>query len=159
MNMTGFGSLKTPLDLLGKLERDLARFSANPADTDAAYDCFVVAYHLLEWKFPDAVAGYKTGRAALIQQEPLLTVAGHLANGAKHFEATRWNSVQDLIEVGTGSHWPRGYWPANYWPDGYWARPRLSIVLSATEAANLNVPALDALHTARKLFEFWSRHL
>lgn len=157
--MTGFGRLKTPRDLLGKLDRDLARLNADAADIDAAYDFFVTSYHLLDWKFPDTAAGYKTDRAELIKQEPLLTVARHLANGAKHFEATHWDSVQDIIQVGTGSHWPRGYWSPNYWPDGSWLRPRLSIVLTAREAVNFRMPALDALHTARKLFEFWARNV
>jgi hypothetical protein len=155
--MRGLGHLQTDRDLLGKLERDLARLNKNPADSDAAFDFFVAAFHLLDWKYPDTVAGHQARRQALIRSEPLLSIAGHIANGAKHFEATRWNSVQDVRQIGTGAHFAPGYWSPNHWPDGYWARPRLSIVLTPGEAANLGVPALDVLQSARKLYQFWQR--
>ncbi len=91
----GFGSLKSPPDLLRKIQHDFQRLRVAPADTYAAFDFFVSAYHLLDWLHPNDEAG----RFAEENSQPLLQVCSHIANGAKHFEATkaRHKSVQDVV--------------------------------------------------------------
>lgn len=50
--MEGVFSLKTPKDLLGKLQHDYERLKANRLDTYAAFDFFVTSEHLLDWIYP-----------------------------------------------------------------------------------------------------------
>jgi hypothetical protein len=87
--------LQTPLDLLRKMEHDFAQLEADPADAFAAFDFFVAAEHMVDWRYPspsDARA-----RAKIRSVDPGKTVSD-LANGAKHFEATasRHRSVTDV---------------------------------------------------------------
>ena len=46
---SGFFHLRTPEDLVLKLRREFDRLSANPADSDAAFNFFVTAIHVPEW--------------------------------------------------------------------------------------------------------------
>lgn len=96
----GFGSLRTPADLLGKLRRDLELLQRHPNDQDLNFNFFVTAYHMIDWVLP----GNKnqTKRKALENSEPLLQICSHLANGAKHFvaEAERHTSVSNVESGG-----------------------------------------------------------
>jgi len=91
----GFGSLKTPIDLLHKIQHDFLRLRDAPNDVYAAFDFYVSAYHMLDWLHPKDDAGRRAEEA----QYPLLQVCSHLANGAKHFEATakQHTSVNDVV--------------------------------------------------------------
>ena len=81
----GFSSkLQTPVDLLTKMEHDLARMNTDPNDPFAAFDFFVAAEHIVDWRYPTN-ADVAT-RKLIRSQDPMKTVS-HLANGAKHFEA------------------------------------------------------------------------
>ena len=80
----GFGTLKTPQDLLRKLRHDFGHMQSDPSDEYAAFDFFVSAYHMLDWLH----CKDKKAKAAEEKRTPLLQVCSHLANGAKHFEAT-----------------------------------------------------------------------
>jgi hypothetical protein len=76
-------ALQEPLDLLAKMEHDFARLQAQPDDPFAAFDFFVAAEHMPDWRYPsDPLA-----RSAIRKRDPGRTVS-HLASGAKHFEAT-----------------------------------------------------------------------
>jgi len=78
----GIFALRTAMDLFGKLERDLQRVKDNPADSYAAFDFFVTAYHLKEWKL-----GKKPFKTELLQPDKSTwAVCSQLANGSKHFE-------------------------------------------------------------------------
>src|SRR5690348_11422522 len=122
--MRGWATLQTPQDLARKVQRDLKRLESSPADVDAAFDFFLTAFHVLDWVHPDS----KAEQNRLRQTEPLLDIIGHLCNGAKHFEATRWNQVADLTS--RGRYWAPGYWARDFWPQNFWARKRLMIKLS-----------------------------
>ena len=51
MAFQGFSpQLQTAADLVAKLDRDLARMSAEPRDADAAFNFFVTADHVEEWR-------------------------------------------------------------------------------------------------------------
>jgi hypothetical protein len=154
--MRGWGELQTAEDLAGKVQRDFKRLQSSPRNVDAAFDFFVTAFHLLDWVHPDTDPNYQTGRMALRTQEPLLDIAGHLCNGAKHFGAARWNQVERVSQ--RGAYWKPGYWSAAWWPLHWWPVPRLTIHLTATEAARLGRSELDVLSTAKKICEFWERH-
>ena len=92
----GFGPLKTPVDLLEKIRRDFARLRDAPTDAYAAIDFVVSAYHMLDWLHPNDRAGRETEES----QSPLLQVCSHLANGAKHFEATarKHKSIRNVVD-------------------------------------------------------------
>src|SRR5712691_6064789 len=82
--LDGFFSLRTPRDLLSKLEADFARLrAADPISIDAqyaAFDFFVTAEHLPDWIFGSIGGSLKHHRAYTEY-----AIVSHVANGAKHF--------------------------------------------------------------------------
>jgi hypothetical protein len=90
--------LQTPEDLLGKMRLDFERMKADPASPYPAFDFFVAAEHIVDWRWPDP--GDADKRSAVRTSDPGRTVS-HLANGAKHFEAraARHTSVADVRTV------------------------------------------------------------
>lgn len=84
MPLQGLFDLRTPQDLLAKARHDFGRLKSSPLDQYAAFDFFVTARHIPEW-----VAGPSGDKgAALFQRYVKLRIARHIAEGAKHFEAT-----------------------------------------------------------------------
>jgi hypothetical protein len=88
--------LQTPADLVAKLERDLARISANPHDADAAFDFFVSADHVEEW----LAQGSKWGGHPKGHSNDLMRLVCHLGSGAKHLTASsgRHSAASDVVE-------------------------------------------------------------
>jgi hypothetical protein len=82
----GFFELRTPHDLLKKMQRDHSRLEANSLDAYAAFDFFVTANHLVDWVWPSATRQQLRDNR---EDVPLLRVCEHLADGAKHFLLTR----------------------------------------------------------------------
>jgi len=99
--MDGLFSLRTPQDLLAKLEHDFGRLEkADPTRPEAqyaAYDFFVTALHLADWQHK-AVGGSLASHRAY-PEGPLVT---HLGNGAKHFrvDTARHRTVADTGSAG-----------------------------------------------------------
>lgn len=87
--------LGTPIDLMKKLEHDLARLAERPDDDYAAWDFFVTAEHMRDWTSP------KPGPPRPADTALLKTVS-QLASGGRHFQtdANRQASVADLQQVG-----------------------------------------------------------
>lgn len=143
---TGFGTLKTPRDLLRKMEHDHARMESEPSNEYAAFDFFVTAEHMLDWIHPDKKN--KKVREAIRDSEVLLQITSHIANGAKHFEATdpRHKSVTE-IERGQ-------YVEPDYVEPGYFAEP-LVIKLSAAEGAVLGRTEIEATELGRRVLAYW----
>jgi len=79
----GIFQLRDSSDLLEKLRHDFARVRADTMDPYAAFDFFMTAEHMVDWLFPKSKADREKLRDA-----PLLALCSHIANGAKHFEAT-----------------------------------------------------------------------
>ena len=86
--LDGFFSLRTPRDLLSKLEADFTRLrAADPASIDAqyaAFDFFVTAKHLPDW-LSRSIGGSLTQHRAYAEG----ALISHVANGAKHFRVDR----------------------------------------------------------------------
>jgi hypothetical protein len=78
----GAFQLSRPIDLYDKLERELLKIHADPLDTDAAFNFFITAWHLLDWVLPGD--DNKERRDQLRASTPILSVVSSLANGAKH---------------------------------------------------------------------------
>lgn len=144
----GFGALKTPRDLVSKLEYDLRRMKEDPEDQYAAFDFFVTAEHIVDWCHP--VSGQD--RKRLRARSPLLRIVSHIANGAKHFETTAklHCSVTDIdvfrwVEPG-------------YFETGYAEEP-LVVQLSPDEASQLGRNRIDLPSLAQLVFDFWDAEL
>jgi len=82
--LDGIFTLRTPLDLLGKLEADFRRMqSSHPnsvAAHYAAFDFFVTAEHLPDW-----VKGVSDVSLTSLRRYEDGALVSHVASGAKHF--------------------------------------------------------------------------
>lgn len=144
----GFGSLKTPIDLLGKIRFDFERLRDSPDDPYAAFDFFVSAYHMLDWLHRQDKAG-KKAKEAEESGSPLLQVCSHLANGAKHFEAKakKHKSVSDVRSE--GGAFQRDAFQADAFQVG-----GLFVGLEG-QAASLFGQEIDAIDLAAKVLMHW----
>lgn len=117
----GFAELKSSQDLLAKLRHDRSRMNHDPLDTYATFDFFVTAEHLVDWYYPDTQnENRREERKNLRKSETFLQVVSHIANGAKHFEATAQHhqSVQDL-ETNTGGFSPNSFSTSAFSPGAF----------------------------------------
>jgi len=148
----GVFELRTPRQLFEKLEADFKRVQSDPLDSFAAYDFFVTAWHLVEWKHPPATDA--TGRTALLARAPVLRVCEHLAVGAKHFEpdAARHSSVSDTEST---SVWAPGVWAPGVWAPNTWAG---DLVVHLDGAARLTLgDKLTVQELAELVMDAWRR--
>lgn len=141
--------LKTPADLREKLRRDLARLKSSPLDSDAAFNFFVTAEHMVDWVYPGRANAEKRKRAR--KSSALLRVCSHLANGAKHLELDdgRHDSVSSTIVL--GGFGVGGYGEGGYGSAALWVR------LQGDAAKELGTAA-DAVDLAGRVMEFWDSH-
>jgi hypothetical protein len=150
----GFFSLNTPADLLQKLRHDYDRMKQNSLDPYAAFDFFVTAEHLVDWKYPDSGGeGMSRARSELRTKVPLLRVTSHLANGAKHFKATarRHGSVED-VRVHGGAFDPCIFDPAVFDTD------RLVVDLAGEDADSLG-SEVWVLDLAEQVLRYWEANV
>ncbi len=154
MTFTGLFELRNPADLVRKLRHDLERMETSPLDQFAAFDFFITADSVVDWLHPDRKAFRESAaaRRTLRKSCVLLRLASHLANGSKHFHATRHDSV-------TGTEKFR-YAEEGYAEPGYFHEPLL-IHLTPDEARELGSPtaAVEAVALARQILEFWSKNV
>jgi hypothetical protein len=141
--------LRTATDLLAKLERDLVRLQVNPMDSYAAFDFFVTAYHILDWVYPGNVNQQK--RQDIENDELLLQIASHLANGSKHFELNdrRHKSVEDVIRH-EGGFDLEAFDPEAFDTD------ELLVLLKGDAAAQFG-SSVSAIELAKKMVEYWKQ--
>jgi len=82
--LDGIFSLRTPLDLLGKLEADFQQIQSSDPHAQAAhyaaFDFFVTAEHLPDW-----VMHTSGGSLTSHRDYPDGALVSHIASGAKHF--------------------------------------------------------------------------
>lgn len=99
--LNGFFSLRTPRDLLAKLESDHDRLRAAASTSVdaqyAAYDFFVTAQHLSDWQ-SHAVGGSLSSHRAYADG----ALVDDVASGAKHFrvDPKRHGTVSDTRSAG-----------------------------------------------------------
>ncbi|BDU16282.1 hypothetical protein LA521A_14830 [Lysobacter auxotrophicus] len=149
MSFSGFAELNTPDDLLLKLRHDWARMGDDPEDQYAAFDFFVTAEHIIDWLYPDD----KNARSALRQENAILRVTSHLANGAKHFR-TKDRRHSSVLNVEKSRYVAKGYVE-----EGYFAEPLL-VHLDEEEAGLLGVDgSIDARTLASRVLQFWERKI
>lgn len=144
--LDGFFSLRTPEDLLRKLETDWERLrAADPASVEAqyaAFDFFVTAGHMPEWLWQDrggSEADYRTyDDHALIW---------HITNGAKHFRADpqRHTTVRD-------TRVQPGVFDANIFDPSVFDVPRLVVDLE-------NGTSVPVMEVAERIVKHWRKRI
>jgi hypothetical protein len=141
----GFGSLKTPMDLLQEIRYDSGRLCDAPDNIYAAFDFFVTACHMLDWLHPNDDKGRKDEETKC----PLLQICSHLANGANHFEATakQHTSVDDVVSE-EGAFQPDALQPSAFQVGGLFIR-------LDGQAASLFGAKTEAVDFAQKVLAHW----
>ena len=117
----GFAKICSVSDLFAKLQHDLHRMHSDPLNEYAAFDFFVTAEHLVDWHLPDSpTKNRRKEREAFRSSESLLQLVSHIANGAKHFEATasHHKSVDDLVS-NTGGFSPAAFSTKAFSPSAF----------------------------------------
>lgn len=114
MPTQGMFELKTAQDLKLKARHDLGRLRSNRIDAYAAFDFFVTVRHIPDWLFPNE----RKERARLFEKHVELRICRHLADGAKHFEATHSQHRQVKNTAESAGSWG-GSW--DRW-GGSWGR-------------------------------------
>lgn len=145
--MKGVFGLNDHLDLFKKLEWEYKQLVAKPSDPYIAYNLFVTAWHLLEWKYPDSPT-----RIKIRDQTPLLQICEHLAVGAKHFEPRNknLNAVSDSKRSGV---WSDGVWKPGVWNEGVWAT-WLDVALTGA-AQKVYGDHIKVEDLARHVMDYW----
>jgi hypothetical protein len=145
-NLDGFFSLRTPEDLLRKLQSDFARLrEADPTLAEAqyaAFDFFVTAEHLPDW-LSHTVGGSKTQHRAY----PDGALVSHVANGAKHFhvDVARHKTVRDTDARG-------GVFDPRMFHRSVFDVPRLVIELESGAT-------VDVLDVAERVVAHWQSRI
>ncbi len=136
------------------MRRDFERLKSKPLSSDAAFNFFVTAEHMLDWVYPKRINKEKRTNAR--KKSVVLQVCSHLANGAKHFEleGRHHNSVSS---TGAGVGWSReGFFAPDYFADGYFEE-RLVVSLKGDAAKELG-QSIGAIELAEKVIAYWDKH-
>ncbi len=140
--LNGWFSLRTPEDLLGKLEADFDRLcAANPTSVDAqyaAFDFFVTAEH-----FPDWLCHTIGGSLTQHRTYPDGALVSHVANGAKHFRVddSRHTTVRET-RLRPGAFQPNAFQPTGF------DVPRLVLDLE-------NGRSIAVMEVAKRVVDHW----
>ena len=107
--------LQTPLDLLGKLGRELRAFQQDAErQSDHAYNFAITAWHLTDWLWqydkaqnPGAekwfgCASRRSFQAKICKQSPDIKICNELAIGSKHFHVEKRKKVVESAEISAG---------------------------------------------------------
>jgi hypothetical protein len=144
--MNGLFEMRTPEDLLGKLEADFQRLTAaEPLSKEAqyaAFDFFLTANHLPDWLVA-AKGGSKTAWRNYAD-EPLV---GAIANGGKHFTVNdpRYQTASD-----GAIH--EGAFDSNVFD-------RSAFDVDGLEIENIDGSIVDVIDLAERVLEHWRREL
>ncbi len=148
MTTSGGFDLRTRADLFRKLKHDYSRIRKNWADSYAAFDFFVTAFHMKDWP----PVGTPAPCTDSDYGKELRKVCSHLANGLKHFEVHRHHSVKGTELVGSAFD-PHAFSPETF-PVGY-----LVVHLEEDAAKALGMPSIDVITLANKVLTYWESSL
>lgn len=154
MKLPGVFGLKTPQDLMKKAEHDFARFRDSPTDVYAAFDFFVTAQNVPEWKYPND--GNKSQLDKIFNDHVELRVCRHLGNAVKHLELRKSKKGSNLNKQVQSTNLSPGAWGVS-WGESWgnaWGRGQLLIVLDPDDpdAAVLG-STISAIDVASKAIE------
>ena len=137
----GIFSLRSPADLLRKVENDLLRLEAAAPESKeaqyAAFDFFVGASHLADW------VHHSTGQPlSALRSYPDGSLVTQVANGAKHFSLDRaTHTVRD-------TSFKDGAFSANAFSANAFSVPRLLVVLETGVVE-------DVIVVAKRVLAYW----
>lgn len=138
--LDGIFTLRTPIDLLGKLEADFQRIESSNPDIPsahyAAFDFFVTAEHLPDW-----VMHTYGGSLTSYRGYPDGALVSHIANGAKHFHVRDVRHKEAKGTAITGCFDPSVF-------DSSFDVRRLIILLESGES-------VDVLDVAERVIDHW----
>ena len=146
----GFFDLQEPADLLTKLEYDYNRLlSSSNKRVYAAFDFFITGYHMLDWVYPGDENINK--RKSEENKYILLQVCSHIANGVKHFQATRpqHNSISHADHMDSSFQLDASQ--TDSFQTGYF-------VELTGDAAKCLGTQITCEALAEKVLEFWQNH-
>jgi hypothetical protein len=142
----GVFALRTAADLLQKLRHDYERMERDALDQYAAFDFFVTADHLPDWIHPG-----REGKKRLLRSANWrLKVCHQLANGLKHFEASR--DHHDSVQ-GTEFH------EGPFSDDFSMEHDRSMLLIHLHPAVSEGHEAIEAGELARWLVDYWERKI
>lgn len=150
----GFFELERPEQLVKKLRYDLDRMRYDvPVDQYAALDFFMTAENITHWLYPGDGEDQER-RKALVNSHHLLGITSHIANGAKHFRATRvWHDF--VATAHRERYWGEGYVEESPRHTEGWIDQPLIISLTPKAAAAMGQPTIDVRDLARPVLKFW----
>lgn len=156
ITMRGIFGLNSPADLRAKLKRDLARLKSEPLNSDAAFNFFVTAEHMLDWVYPKGTNRQK--RTVARKNSVLLEICSHLANGAKHFEVEdpRHKSVSSTET--SGGFFQASFFAPAFFPNAYFGAGRRLVVALDGEAKKQLGPVIGLVDLAEKIMQYWESH-
>jgi hypothetical protein len=148
-SFSGLFKLQTTQDLLEKLRHDHHRLKRSPLDSYAAFDFCVTAYHLLDWQHPSD----SKKRSQVERDNIILQVLSHLANGSKHFQATRSKHISVK-----GTKVQQGGFDSNVFDSGVFDVGELRIELQGEAAKYFGAPSIGVLRLADDTLSFWGSY-
>jgi hypothetical protein len=166
--MKGLFGLKTPEDLLQKLEREYAQLQANRIDEDTAWNFFMTAEHLPDWlarSDPKSLRGKSIN--TFKRNHPITRICENLANGAKHFVPRVKLDDKLNISVDDTGFEIRGYVEDGYVEDGYVGEePTLMVYLTPYEVDEFQKAGFQKVAVkmegpwlATQVLEFWRNYI
>jgi hypothetical protein len=151
---SGLFDLKTPKDLLNKLQYEYDKLKKSPLDQYIAFNFFVTAEHMLDWLYPDV---HKTGdnqerRKKERGKEVTLNICWDIATGAKHFTVlAKGHETVKGLRVQPGAFDPAVFDPAIFQTQS------LIIELQGIAEQKLG-KSIEVLELARKVLDYWENH-
>ncbi len=152
--MRGLFGLSNSADLFKKLEWEFNQLIAEPTNAYLAYNFFVTAWHLLEWKYPNPSDNQI--RNQIREQTPLLQICEHLAVGAKHFEP-RSPHLNAVSASEKSSGWAHDAWAPGSWDEKAWAS--WLVVELTGDAQKVYGNSIKVADLARHVMDYWKSSL
>jgi hypothetical protein len=146
MTWTAFGPLATVDDLLGKLGRDLERMKADPDSIDPAFDFFVTARSMPDWRWPKSMAGWKEAREKAMKSSRDLEIVRDLGDQAKHYRITQRQPV-----VGGLGRTESAFDPSYF--------DRHAFQTGSIDIEIPGEPVIDAIDLAERVIDWWTKEL
>ncbi|SRR6266487_708322 len=137
--------MKTPRDMLAKLQRERARLD-NEVSGDNLFNFVVTAYHIIDWikNDPSVPTPVKTDVQSMYSNT-YVAVCRDLANASKHFALDK--NYKGSVTAKTSA--TGGYGVGRYGKGGYGIGEQ-SIVVVLTDGQRF-----DALELAQKVLDAW----
>lgn len=119
---------------------------ARPDDIDPAFDFFVTARHLPDWRWPESMTGWKAARAQAIADSRDLRIVRDLGDQAKHYRITFRRPVVDDLGRTEGAFDPQVF-------------DRGTFAVGSIEIEVPDGPPIDAIEFAERVVDWWAREL